>query len=56
MKLKEKGLYTMPQRMVQSLYEKRAEHIRIKAQEDENEKDNKLGKSLNKIQKARDRK
>ena len=34
-RLKEKGLYSMPQRMVQSLYNKRAEHLRIKAKEDE---------------------
>ena len=29
-RLKEKGLYSIPQRMVQSLYNKRAEKIRIK--------------------------
>ena len=40
--------------MVQSLYSKRVEQIKIKAQdEDEKKKENQLGKNLDKIQKAR---
>ena len=46
----------MPQRMVQSLYNKRAEHLRIKAQEDDHSIEDKVGKSLAKIEKARERK